>query len=264
MIFANHNGTGRSFFAGIVLYFIGLGFTVGFSFFCSGFLHQLNTDIYEVIKKEEFPTSFGQFHDVSPVFMLEGVVSLFLLASIRCSFYFLQEIISAFGRLTLFRKLTKLLRHAFLWTPKTISRQFGDFNTPTWAERALSLVTQFCQCFKAVFWFPAHPTFLVRFVRHFGAHILGFVAATVVCAIVAFVFLGLLFRLFYDRDYIHDPKDAELGLVRFILRMIFYGSISAFYGVVACIGIVLCIRQVHRPFSQDLEDLSRDKLVLEF
>jgi uncharacterized membrane protein YccC len=144
-----------------------------------------------------------------------------------------------------------------LLTPKTISCQFGDFNTPTWAERALSLVTQFCQCFKTVICqFPAN-TFLVRFVRHFGAHILVFMVGAVACAIVAFLFLGLLFRL-------RDPEDAELGLVRFIFRMIFYVSISVLYGVAACIGIVLCIRQVLRPFSQDLDDLSRDKLVLEF
>ena len=29
-------------------------------------------------------------------------------------------------------------------------------------------------------------------------------------------------------------------------------------------GVVVCIRQVLLPFSQDLDDLSRDKLVLEF
>jgi hypothetical protein len=172
-IIANQIGTGRSFFAGVVLYFIGLGFTVGFCWICSVAVHQLNTKIYEDIKKEGFPTSFGQFHDISPMFMLEGMVSLCLLVNIGYSLYFLREIVSAFGRLTPFRKLAKLLRRAFLWTPKTISRQFGDFNTPTWAERALSVVTQFCQCFKTVIWFPANPT-LVRFVRCFGAHILVF------------------------------------------------------------------------------------------
>jgi hypothetical protein len=122
VIIANPSGTGRWFFAAIVLYFIGLGFTVGFSFFCSGFWHQLNTDIYEVIKQEGFPTSFGQFQYITAMFMLEGMVSLSLLASIGWSLYFLREIVSAFGRLAPFRKLAKLLHRAFLWIPKTISR----------------------------------------------------------------------------------------------------------------------------------------------
>ena len=149
-IIANQSRTGRSFFASVVLYFIGLGFTVGFSWICSVAVQQLNTKIYEDIKKEGFPTSFSQFHDISPMFMLEGMVSLCLLANIGYSLYFLREIVSAFGRLTPFRKLAKLLRRAFLWTPKTISRQFSDFNAPTWAERALGLAAQLCQCFKTV------------------------------------------------------------------------------------------------------------------
>jgi len=82
-------------------------------------------------------------------------------------------------------------------------------------------------------------------------------AAAAGCAVVAFLFLGFLFRVFYDRN----PKD---GPVRFILRMIFYVPTSSLYGVTACIGIVLCIRQALRPFFQDLDDLSRDKLVFEF
>jgi len=125
---------------------------------------------------------------------------------------FLREIVLAFGRLTPFRKLNRLLRHAFLWTTKTILRQFGDFNTPMWAERALSLVTRICPCFKAVIWFPANPTFLVQFVRCFGAHMLVFMVAAVACAIVAFYFLGYLIRLFHNRD----PNDTKLGLFGFI------------------------------------------------
>jgi hypothetical protein len=76
---------------------------------------------------------------------------------------------------------------------------------------------------------------------------------------VAFLFLGFLLRLFYEPD----PKDAERGLIGFILRMIFYVFISGFYGMVACIGVVFSIGQVLRPFSQDLDNLSREKLVLE-
>jgi hypothetical protein len=169
------------------------------------------------------------------MFMVEGVVSLFLLASIGWSLYFLREIVSAFGGLTPFRKLTKLLCHAFLWTTKTISSQFGDFNTPAWAERALSYVTRFCLCFNAVIWFFANPT-SVLFAKYFGAHILIFIAAAVACTIVAFYFLGFLFQLC-------GLKDAKLGLVVFILCVIFNVSTSVFYRVATYIGIVLCIRQ---------------------
>ena len=148
---ANQIGIGRLFFASIVPYFIGLGLTVGFSLIGSTAFHHLNTGIHsEEIKKEGFLTSLGQFHDMSPIFMTEAIVSLFVLANIGFSLYFLREIVSAFGRLTPFRKLTKLLRRAFLWIPKTILRQFGDFKTPAWAKRALSLLIRFCPCFKAV------------------------------------------------------------------------------------------------------------------
>jgi hypothetical protein len=111
--------------------------------------------MYEDIKKAGFPMSFGQFHDMSPRFMVEGLVWLFLLASIGCSLYFLREIGSAFARLTPFRKLAKLLGRAFLWTPKMIWRQFGDFDTPTWTKGAGNLVTKFCPYFKAVILFPS-------------------------------------------------------------------------------------------------------------
>jgi len=83
---------------------------------------------------------------------------------------------------------------------------------------------------------------------------LVFMVAAVACAIVAFYFLGYLIRLFHNRD----PNDTELGLFGFLLFLL------GFYGAAACFGTVLCIRQVLRPFSQDLHDLSRDKLVLEF
>ena len=254
MIIANQSGIGIPFFADIVLYLIGLGFTIGFSWICSVAVYQLNTEIYEDIKKEGFPTSFRQFHTaVSINLFLEVLVSPFLLLNIRYSLYFLRKIVSAFGHLTPFWKLTKVFHRAFLWTTKTISRQFGDFNTPTWAEGALSLVTRFCLCFNAVIWFPANPTFLVRFVRCFGAHILGFMAASVACAILAFYFLDYLPRLF------HDTELGPFGFGHFLLC--FYLGL---FVVAACIGIVLCIRQVLLPFSQDLDNLSRDKLVLEF
>ena len=130
-------------------------FTLGFSFFCGTFLQRLNAEMYEDIKKAGFHMSFGQFHDMmSARFMVEGVIWLFLLASIGCSLYFLREIVSAFGRLTPCRKLTKLLRRVFLWTPKIISRQFRDFDMPMWAKRARNLVTEFCLCFNVIL-FPS-------------------------------------------------------------------------------------------------------------
>ena len=107
---------------------------------------------------------------------------------------------------------------------------------------------------------PAYPTFLVRFVKHFGVHILIFTAASVVGIIMAFHYLGLLFETFFDPD----TKDPNVGLVGIILYMIFDVFVSGYGWVVACIGIFLSIKQVLRPFSQDLNDVSRDKLFLEF
>jgi len=68
-------------------------------------------------------------------------VWIFFLATIGYLLYFLWEIVSAFGRLTPFRKLTKILRRAFLWIPRTVARRFG---APKWAEGAVDLVTKFC------------------------------------------------------------------------------------------------------------------------
>ena len=109
---------------------------------------QLNAEIYDYIKQEGFPTSFNQFHHTNTKFGAQGVMLLFLLLSIGCSLYCLREIVLAFGRLTPFQKLTKLLRRAFLWTRATISRPFGGFEIPKWAERAGNFLVKICSCFK--------------------------------------------------------------------------------------------------------------------
>ena len=107
---------------------------------------------------------------------------------------------------------------------------------------------------------PADPTFfLVRFVGRFGAHILVFTVATIVCAIAAFNFLGYLFWIFYK----HETKDPKFGFLE-IICTIFYAFTLGSSGVVACVAVVLSIGQVLRPFSQNLNDVSRDKLLLEF
>jgi hypothetical protein len=130
-----------------------LAFALGHSFLWNFVLQQLNIE-YEDTKQAGFPTSFNQFHEMSKMFALKGLMWLYLLASIGFSLYFLREIGSAFGDLTPFRKLTKLLRHAFLWTTKLVSLRFGGFDMLTWAEEAGNLVTKFCLCFKAVSLFP--------------------------------------------------------------------------------------------------------------
>ena len=128
---------------------------------------------------------------------------------------------------------------------------------PTWAEGAGNLPVKVCSCFKVL---PVCilliPTFLVRFVRHFGIHILVFMVASVVCFIVAFQFFGVPFSIFFNRD----TKD---GLVWIIWRTIYYTFIFGYGGVLTCIGVVFSIVQVLLPFFQDLDDVSRDKLLLE-
>ena len=110
------------------------------------------------------PFSFSAFHDMIPTFMLRRFVlllllagirySLFLLSSIGVSLYLLWETLSQLGLLPSFHKLTALLRHVFLWIPKTILRQFGDFNTPTWAEGTVDLATKFCPCLQLYSFVP--------------------------------------------------------------------------------------------------------------
>ena len=83
-----------------------------------------------------------------------------------------------------------------------------------------------------------------------------FTAASVGCALVALFFFGFLLWIFNERD----TEDIKVGGA-----MVFYAFISVFCGVILCVGgVVVSILQVFRPFSQDLDDVSREKLVLEF
>ena len=84
---------------------------------------------------------------------------------------------------------------------------------------------------------------------------LMFTALSVGCALVALFFFSYLFWIFYERD----TKETKVGGV-----IIFHGFISLFCGVGFCVGMVVSIRQVFRPFWQDLDDVSRDELALEF
>ena len=85
--------------------------------------------------------------------------------------------------------------------------------------------------------FSANPTFLVRFVRHFGVHILVFMVASVVGIILAFFFLGSFFRIFDKRGL----KDPVFGIIS---CMIFYVCISGPNGVYACLwALVSCLGQ---------------------
>ncbi|KIM49829.1 hypothetical protein M413DRAFT_116606 [Hebeloma cylindrosporum] len=231
--------SGRSFFFSIALYLIGLAFTVTFSSVSLKFLMRIHSGVYEDIKPEGASMSFTDFHDRSMMFLGE-CIWLLPLAGIGYSLYFIREIVSAFGRLTPFRKLARLLRHAFLWIPKTISRQF---NTPTWAEAVLE---------------PVHKFF--RFVRCFIAHILFFMVATVVWANVAVICLGFPFRTLSDPGN-KDPGLVWIYLFRFCMIFLMPGSVLC--GLAACIGIIFSIRQVLRPFLQDLDDIYRQKLFLE-
>ena len=58
-----------------------------------------------------------------------------------------------------------------------------------------------------------------------------------------------------------NPKSHSLGL---IYPFFFLFRVSMVTGVFACIGVVSSIRQVLRPFSLDLDDLSRENSMLEF
>ena len=112
---------------------------------------------------------------------LYGMIWLGILTGIGFALYPLSEIVAAFWQLSAFRKPRKLLRRAFLWTSKIISRQFNqlDFSTPTWAEGTVEIIPKYCPCLKPlIFLLCTNPIHLDRCMRRFGVHISVF---SVVC-----------------------------------------------------------------------------------
>ncbi|KIM49831.1 hypothetical protein M413DRAFT_438947 [Hebeloma cylindrosporum] len=240
----NYFYSGASFTFTIVSCLLALAFFVGFAYCWSLGLEDLTVEIYDDIKKTGFPISFTAIHDISMKVLVLGVVLTFFLGSIGYSLYFLWQIALTFGRLTPCRKLAKLLRRTFLWTPKTLSRPFRELRIPTWAKGTVKPVTK-----------------IYRFVRRFGAHLLCYSIATVIFAFAAFFFLGYAFRTF--RSLGSDLEFTPIGILAVSLDVV-YGFISVLNGLFACIGIFVAGREVLVPFSTgDLNGPSREKLVLE-
>ena len=98
------------------------------------------------------------------------------------------------------------------------------------------------------------------FVRRFGVHILVFTVASIGCAVVAFHFLGLVYRAFSDRE----GKTNIISHIVPLLPKIFFVFAAFVGGVVGCVWAVISLRQALYPFAQDLNDPLREKLLLEF
>jgi hypothetical protein len=106
------------------------------------------------------------------------------------------------------------------------------------------------------YFFFANPTFLDHFVRRFGVHISIFSVGAILCAVPAFFFLAFPFRIFHRTD-------TESGFIVLMAA----GIVSLFIGFtggVFCFGLALSIREVLRPFFEDLDDPYRERMALEF
>jgi hypothetical protein len=180
------------------------------------------------------------------------------LMSIGILLYFLWEIISAFRRLSAFRKPLKLLRHAFLWTSKIISRSFSelDFSTSTWAKRTVDVIATSCPYLKLLVWLRANPILLDRFARRFGVHISFFSVSAAIFSYRHFSSLVLHFRY-------STALKPKMKLIVLIVIGIPHMFMSGFIGG-GCFGLALSIHEVFRPFLQDLDDPYRERLVFEF
>ncbi|KIM34929.1 hypothetical protein M413DRAFT_14835 [Hebeloma cylindrosporum] len=245
MIFANRSRLGGLFISEIALYLSGLTLSVVLSWSVIWALRDMRNGvqvsflkIYYGTKQVGPPTFFGELHDMSMRYMLEGVVCVAILGGIGFSLYYLWETVLAFGQLMVFRKLLHLLRRAFLWTSKIISHQCSefDFSTPIWAEETVDVITKF-----------------YRFMRRFGVHISVFTIAAIICAVPAVFFLGVPFRIFHRTE-----TKGE-----FIAVMVFGILVAGLMGGVFCVGLARSIRQVCRPFYQDLEDPYRERMLFE-
>lgn len=82
--------------------------------------------------------------------------------------------------------------------------------------------------------------------KRFGLHILLCTVATIVCAILAFYFLGFSFRIFHKTD-----TQAEFNSM--LLFNIAYLFFSVGVGGAACYGLFYSISQLLEPFFGDLD-----------
>jgi len=216
-------------------------------------------EIYDGTKQVGPPTFFGEVHNMSMRYMMDAVMWLGILMGVGFSLYFLWEMISAFLQLGAFRKPVELLCHGFLWISKAISRQFSklDFSTPIWAEGAVNILTRICPFLKLSVLLRANHILLDRFVRRFGVHIFVFTFAAILCCFPTFFFLGFPFRIFH-------PTETKSELIVVMVVGMLYVFIAGLIGGVFCVGLALSIRQVLRPFFQDLDDPYRERMVFEF
>lgn len=216
-------------------------------------------EVYDGTKSVGPPTFFDEVHNMSMRYMLDGVMWLGIFMGIGISLYFLWEIISAFGQLNAIRKPRKLLHYAFLRTSTFISRPFSehDFSTPAWAEGIVDVIVRFCPYLTPLVLLRANPIPLDRFVRRFGVRIFFFSVGAVMCAVPAFFFLGFPFRIF------HRSETKSEHIVVMVVGIL-YVFISGLIGGVSCFGLALSIRELLRPFFQDLEDPYRETMAFEF
>lgn len=224
--------------------------------------HEVQGDspkIHDGTKSVGPPAFFDRVYSMSLRYTLDGMMWVGILISIRISLYFLREIISAFEQLSVFRKLLKLLRHAFLWTSKIISRPSGelDFSTSTRAKGTVDVIAKFCPYPKLLVLLRANPILVDRFVMRFGVHISFFSVCAAACSAQAFFFLGSPFLI-----SLRTETKGELIVV--IVVGILYVFMSAFIGGCYCLSLALSISEVLGPFFQDLNDPYRKRLILEF
>jgi len=79
----------------------------------------------------------------------------------------------------------------------------------------------------------------------------------VVCAVLAIFFLGFPFQIFH-------PTETKNEFIVVMVAGILYVFISGLMGGVFCLGLALCIREILRPFWQDLNDPYRQRIAFEF
>jgi len=206
-------------------------------------------EVYDGTKSVGPPTFFDEVHNMSMRYMMDGVMWWATFVGIGISVYFLWEIISAFGQLNAFRKPLKLLRRAFLWTSKIMSRPFNelDFSTPTWAKGTVDIIAKFCLYPKLLALLRTNPILLDRFASRFGVHISIFSVCAVICTVPGFFFLGFPFRIF------HRAETKNEHIVVIVLGIL-YVFTSGLLGGAFCLGLALSIREILRPFFQDLDD----------